>query len=134
MLGAHGKFVRYLPQNQYCYRATCYDTTRKIARELNLPKESYTISFQSRLGKDPWLQPYTDQELIKLAERGIKKVLVFSPSFVADCLETLYEISIEYNNLFMEHGGELVKLIESLNSHPRWIDALQDLIQQKMRD
>lgn len=119
--------------NNHCYRATCYDTTRKIAGELNLARESYTISFQSRLGRDPWLTPYTDHELIKLAKSGVKKVLVFSPSFVADCLETLYEISIEYNTLFQEHGGEKVQLIESLNGHPRWIATLKDIVEQNVK-
>ncbi len=119
--------------NNHCYRATCYDTTRKIAGKLNLSEDSYTISFQSRLGKDPWLKPYTDHELIKLAENGVKKILVFSPSFVADCLETLYEISIEYNALFQEHGGEKVQLIESLNGHPRWIATLKDIVEQNVK-
>ncbi len=119
--------------NRHCYRATCYDTTRKIAHELNLPEKNYTISFQSRLGKDPWLRPYTDHELIRLAQSGVKKILVFSPSFVADCLETLYEISIEYNALFQEHGGEQVQLIESLNGHPRWIATLKDIIEQNVK-
>ncbi|PCH98093.1 MAG: ferrochelatase [Bacteroidetes bacterium] len=116
--------------NHHCYRATCYDTTRKIVKELNLAENFYTISFQSRLGKDPWLKPYTDHELIKLAQSGVKRILVFSPSFVADCLETLYEISIEYNELFQEHGGEKVQLIESLNGLPRWIATLKDIVEQ----
>jgi protoporphyrin/coproporphyrin ferrochelatase len=113
--------------NQFCYKATCYATTRLIVEKLNLPKEKYTVCFQSRLDKD-WLEPFTDKVIIEQAKKGAKKILVFSPAFVADCLETLIEIGFEYQKLFEEHGGEKVQLVESLNDHPMWIETLKNLV------
>ena len=114
--------------NQYCYKATCYETARMIAAQLNIAKEKCTICFQSRLGKDPWIQPYSDKVIIEKARSGIKKMLVLSPAFVADCLETVYEIGIEYAELFKENGGEELQLVECLNSHPSWIAALKEIV------
>ena len=116
--------------NQFCYKATCYATTRLIAEKLNLPKEKYTVCFQSRLDKD-WLEPFADKVIIEQAKKGARKLLVFSPAFVADCLETLVEIGIEYQKLFEEHGGEKVQLVESLNDHPMWIVTLKNIILEK---
>ena len=116
--------------NQFCYKATCYATTRLIAEKLNLPKEKYTVCFQSRLDKN-WLEPFADKVVIEQAKKGAKKLLVFSPSFVADCLETLIEIGVEYQNLFEEHGGEKVQLVESLNDHPMWVETLKKMILEK---
>jgi len=113
--------------NQFCYKATCYATTRLIAQKLDLPKEKYTVCFQSRLDKK-WLEPFADKVVIEQAKRGAKKLLVFSPSFVADCLETLIEIGVEYQKLFKEHGGEKVQLVESLNDQPQWIETLKEMI------
>ncbi len=113
--------------NKFCYKAACYATTRLLAAKLNLSKEKYTVCFQSRLDKD-WLEPFTDKIIIKKAEEGAKKLLVFSPAFVADCLETVVEIGIEYQKLFEEHGGEKVQLVESLNDHPMWIETLKNLV------
>jgi ferrochelatase len=113
--------------NKYCYKAVCYATTRLIAERLNIPKEKYTVCFQSRLDKD-WLEPFSDKVVIEQAKKGAKKLLVFSPAFVADCLETTIEIGLEYQQLFEEHGGEKVQLVESLNDHPIWIDALKNLV------
>ncbi len=113
--------------NKFCYKAACYATTRLLAAKLNLLKENYTVCFQSRLDKD-WLEPFTDKIIIQKAKEGAKKLLVFSPAFVADCLETNVEIGIEYQKLFSEHGGEKVQLVESLNDHPMWIDTLKKLI------
>lgn len=113
--------------NQHCYKATCYATTRLIAGRLNLPKEKYTVCFQSRLDKK-WLEPFTDKVIIEQAKKGAKKLLVFSPAFVADCLETLIEIGVEYQKLFEEHGGEKVQLVESLNDHPMWIETLKKIV------
>jgi ferrochelatase len=115
--------------NKYCYKAACYATTRKLASKLNLPKERYTVCFQSRLDKD-WLEPFTDKVIIEKAKEGAKKLLVFSPAFVADCLETTVEIGYEYQLLFEEHGGEKIQLVESLNDHPMWIDALKEMVLQ----
>ena len=115
--------------NQFCYKATCYATTRLIAEKLKLRPEMYTVCFQSRLDKN-WLEPFADKVIIELAKKGAKKLLVFSPAFVADCLETLIEIGIEYQKLFEEHGGEKVQLVESLNDHPMWVNTLKEIIIQ----
>lgn len=113
--------------NKYCYKATCYATTRLVAQKLNLPKEKYTVCFQSRLDKN-WLEPFADKVIIEQAKKGAKRLLVFSPAFVADCLETLIEIGVEYQKLFKEHGGEKVQLVESLNDHPMWISTLKEMV------
>ena len=84
--------------------------------------------FQSRLGRDPWLEPYAEETIIKLAKSGIKKMLVFSPAFVSDCLETTIEIAEEYQEVFEENGGEKIQLVESLNSNDYWVNALVDII------
>ena len=86
-------------ENKYCYKAQCYATTRELAQRLNIPPEKYTVSFQSRLDKK-WLTPFSDKVIIEQAKRGAKKLLVFSPAFVADCLETVIEIGDEYQVLF----------------------------------
>ena len=99
-----------------------------MALELGIAKENYTVCFQSRLGKEPWVQPYTTDVLKKLASEGKKRLLVFSPAFVADCLETLYEITVEYQEEFKELGGEHVQLVESLNDHPKFIEALAEMV------
>lgn len=114
-------------ENKYCYKATCFATTRLLAEGLGIPEENYTICFQSRLDKR-WLEPFADKIVLEQAARGAKKLLVFSPSFVADCLETTIEISDEYQQLFVEHGGEKIQLVESLNDHPEWINALEQLV------
>jgi len=111
-------------KNQYCYRANCFKTTQLIVKKLNLPKEKYTICFQSRLGRSEWIKPYTDHVLKQRAALGDKRLLVFSPAFVADCLETLHEIGTEYNDAFRSYGGEKVELVPSLNSGDKWVEAL----------
>ncbi len=113
--------------NKYCYKATCYATTRLLAEKLNIPKEKYTVCFQSRLDKR-WLEPFSDKVVEDCAKKGMKKLLVFSPAFTADCLETTIEIGEEYQEIFEEHGGEKVQLVESLNDHPRWIQCLKELV------
>lgn len=114
--------------NKFCYSAQGHDTAKLIAAKLGIKREDYTVCFQSRLGKEPWMQPYTTDVLKKLAGEGKKRLLVFSPAFVADCLETIYEISVEYNEEFQEMGGEHVQLVESLNDDPKFIDLLEDLV------
>jgi ferrochelatase len=113
--------------NQFCYKATCYATTRLIVDKLKLTTEKFAVCFQSRLDKK-WLKPFTDKVIVEQAKKGAKKLLIFSPAFVADCLETLVEIGIEYQKLFEEHGGEKVQLVESLNDHPMWIETLKNLV------
>lgn len=114
--------------NPYCYLSHCYATTRAITEKLNLPKDKFTVCFQSRLGKTPWIQPYTSDTLHKLAESGAKRILVFSPAFVADCIETIDEIQVEYANEFKALGGEEVHMVESLNRNPKWIETLRRLV------
>jgi ferrochelatase len=117
--------------NKFCYSAQCHQTAKLIAEELNLSDDKHSLCFQSRLGNDPWMQPYTSDVLKELAGKGVKRILVLCPAFVADCLETLFEISFEYQEEFEELGGEKVQLVESLNDNPAWIDALEDIILNK---
>ena len=116
--------------NKYCYKATCFATTRLLAEKLGIPEEKYTVAFQSRLN-DKWLEPFSDKVVEERAKKGDKKLLAFSPAFVADCLETTVEIGIEYQEIFEEHGGEEVQLVESLNDHPLWIEALEDMVKER---
>lgn len=113
--------------NKFCYSAQCHNTAKLLAEKLGLSRENYSVCYQSRLGKEPWIQPYTTDVLKRLAEEGKKRLLVFSPAFVADCLETVYEITVEYNEEFKELGGEHVQLVESLNDDPRFIDVLAEM-------
>lgn len=117
-------------ENKYCYKATCYATTRLLAERLNIPENKYTVGFQSRLD-NKWLEPFSDEVIKERAEKGDKKILAFSPAFIADCLETTVEIGIEYQEIFEEHGGEKVQLVESLNDHPLWIDCLEDMVRSR---
>ena len=114
--------------NKFCYSAQCHDTARLIAGKLGIPKDKYTICFQSRLGKDPWVKPYTSEVIKELAAKGVKSLLVFCPAFVADCLETVYEVTVEYGDEFKALGGERVQLVESLNDKPLWIEAMGRLV------
>lgn len=114
--------------NPFCYLSQCYATTRAIAQKIGLPEDKYTVCFQSRLGKTPWIQPYTSDTLHDLANKGVKRLLVFSPAFVSDCIETLDEIQVEYANEFKELGGEEVVMVKSLNDNPRWIQSLKRLV------
>ncbi|GAA4097189.1 ferrochelatase [Mucilaginibacter panaciglaebae] len=111
--------------NKFCYSAQSYDTARLIAAKLGLPRGKYTVCFQSRLGNDPWVQPYTSEIIKTLANEGKKRLLVFCPAFVADCLETVYEVTEEYGGEFKALGGEHVQLVESLNDSPLFIDLLE---------
>lgn len=118
------------PAHEYCYRHQCIETTRLVVEKLHIPSEKYTISFQSRLGMDRWLQPPTDNTINNLANRGIKKLAVVTPAFVADCLETLEEIGIEAKNEFLKRGGEEFKSIPCLNDDQMWVDAILQWIRE----
>jgi ferrochelatase len=118
----------YHDRNRFCYRAQCFQTARLIANELNLPDDQYTVTFQSRLGNDPWIKPYTDEVLKGFPKEGKKSVLVFSPAFVSDCLETTIEVGEEFKEEFEEAGGERWDLVESLNDNKDWIDTLKSLV------
>ncbi len=115
-------------KNRYCYRAQCFYTSRQLAERLGLKEGDYTTTFQSRLGKDPWVKPYTDIFLKELPPKGIKKVLAFSPAFVSDCLETTLEVGEEFKEEFEEAGGEVWDLVPSLNISSIWIECLEDLV------
>lgn len=129
LLSFHGLPERQLiPNSKLCYSAECRRTAAAIVEKLAIPEGRYTVCYQSRLGKQPWIQPYTSDCIKRCAEKGYKKVLVFCPSFVCDCLETIHEIGVEYADEFKEYGGEQLDLVEGLNAHPKWIDALKEII------
>jgi ferrochelatase len=113
--------------NRYCYKAACYATTRSLVKKLNIPKEKYTVCFQSRLNKK-WLEPFSDKVIVELARKGAKKLLVFSPAFVADCLETTVEIAHDYLQIFKSNGGEHLQLVESLNDSPDWVEVIKNMV------
>ncbi len=118
-------------ENFLCYKATCFATTRLIAEGLGINESQYTVCFQSRLGKG-WIEPFSDQVIREQAQKGAKKLLVFSPAFVADCLETTIEIGEEYQELFEELGGEKIQLVPSLNDSEIWIDALEEIVNSRL--
>ncbi|WP_424962487.1 ferrochelatase [Ekhidna sp.] len=115
--------------NRYCYRAQCFETTRLVTAKLGIKNEDYTVCFQSRLGKDPWVKPYTEDVLKELAKNDKKKVLAFSPAFVSDCLETTIEVGQEYQEEFLEAGGEKWDLVPSLNKEDKWVECLKELVE-----
>jgi ferrochelatase len=119
--------LKYDDANHFCYRAACYQTTRSILNGLTTGTAEVYTSFQSRFGRN-WLEPFTDKTLQLIAQCGKRKVLVVSPSFVADCLETKIEIEVEYTELFRESGGGEITLVPSLNSDPEWAGFLAELI------
>lgn len=116
------------PAHATCYRHQCAMTVEKFVKAAGLTPDKYRITFQSRLGREPWLQPYTDQTLEQLAEDGHKNVKVICPAFTADCLETLEEIAVEGRETFIEAGGESYEQIPCLNTHPRFIEFLADRV------
>ena len=116
--------------HETCYRHQCLTTMRLTAEALQLPKEKHSYSFQSRLGRDPWLKPYTDFRLKDMPNEGIKKLLVICPAFVSDCLETLEEIAIRGKEDFMEAGGESYDMIPCLNTDPLWVDAVSKWVKE----
>lgn len=118
-------------ENKFCYKATCYATTRLIAEKMGLTENQYTVCFQSRLDKK-WLTPFSDKVVEEWGKKGAKKLLVFSPAFVADCLETLIEIGDEYQEIFEEHGGDKVQLVPSSNTHPAFVAGLTKLIRAQL--
>jgi ferrochelatase len=116
--------------NRDCYRAQCFATTRSLARALELGPDEHSLSFQSRLGRTPWIQPYTDRVLPELATCGVKRLAVVCPAFVADCLETLEEIAIRGREQWLELGGEALELVPSLNAEPAWVEAVAAMIRR----
>src|SRR6266478_5089802 len=114
------------PAHATCYRAQCFKTAEAFVKRAGVTK--YSVAFQSRLGRDPWLKPYTDHELVRLPKDGIKNLLVICPAFVSDCLETLEEIAMRGRETFLEAGGKDFALIPCLNEHPLWIASLEKMI------
>lgn len=114
--------------NRNCYRAQCFATAHALAGRLALPEGEWSISFQSRLGRTPWIRPYTDERLVELAKAGVERLAVMCPAFVADCLETLEEIGIRAEADFKAAGGKALRLVPSLNAHPAWVDAVVGLV------
>jgi ferrochelatase len=111
-----------------CYRAQCFKTVAAFVKLAAVPGGKYSVAFQSRLGRDPWLKPYTDYELLRFASQGIKKLLVICPAFVSDCLETLEEIGIRGREAFLNAGGTELTQIPCLNEHPLWLEALEGMV------
>lgn len=115
------------PAHATCYRAQCFRTVAAFVKQAGVPAGKFSISFQSRLGRDPWLKPYTDLELAEFPKRGIRKLLVLCPAFVSDCLETLEEIAIRGRETFLAAGGKEFAQIPCLNEEPQWLDALEKM-------
>jgi protoporphyrin/coproporphyrin ferrochelatase len=116
------------PAHEFCYRHQCYETTKQVVQYLGIPEGKYSQTFQSRLAGDKWLTPYTDVEINKMPEKGIKKLAVVTPAFVSDCLETLEEIAMEANHQFKEHGGEEFMAIPCMNDDDEWCETVADWI------
>jgi ferrochelatase len=127
----HGIPKRYL-LNGDPYHCECYKTSRLLAENLGLNEEEYLVTFQSRFGREEWLQPYTDKTLIALAEQGIKSVQLVCPGFSADCLETIEEIEVENRDYFLEAGGSRYEYIQALNAESSHIDMMEKLLEQHL--
>ena len=127
----HGMPFRYLKEGDpyYCF---CHKTARLVAEELKIEKEKYRLAFQSRFGREEWLKPYVDEEIIKFAKNGVKKLHIISPGFSVDCLETLEEIQIQYKELFTENGGEDLVYIPCLNSNDDQINMLHSIVKENI--
>ena len=122
------------PAHATCYRAQALATVAAFVQRTGLPKQKYSVAFQSRLGREPWLTPDTDRVLTRLPAQGIKKLLVICPAFVSDCLETLEEIGLRGRESFQNAGGENLTLIPCLNSHPEWINALEKILKKRVQN
>jgi protoporphyrin/coproporphyrin ferrochelatase len=121
-----------VPENRACYRAQCFATAHALATHLALTEGSWSVSFQSRLGRTPWIHPYTDVVIPRLAVEGKKRLVVFSPAFVADCLETVEEIGMRAKAQFVAAGGEQLTLVPSLNATPAWVEAVVALARRQV--
>ncbi|MCK6503626.1 ferrochelatase [Myxococcota bacterium] len=117
------------PHNRQCYRAQCFATSRLLAGALGLSEDGWSVAFQSRLGRVPWIRPYTDEVLQALAARGVKRLAVLTPSFTADCLETLEEIAMTGRDTFLAAGGQDFRMVPCVNAHPRWVQAVAAMVQ-----
>ncbi|WP_313806151.1 ferrochelatase [Flavobacterium sp.] len=116
------------PEAEFCYRTHCYETTRLVVEQLQIPEDKYYVTFQSRLAGDKWLEPYTDVVINDYPKQGVKKIAVVTPAFVTDCLETLEEIAMRANEEFIENGGEQFLTIPCLNDDDHWCDVVANWI------
>jgi ferrochelatase len=132
-LASAGCCDRIVDANRHCYRAQCFATARLLAAELGLAAGTWSVSFQSRLGRTPWIRPYTDVVIPELAAKGTKRLAVFCPAFTADCLETLEEIGMRARAQFKGAGGTELTLVPSLNATPAWVDAVIGLVEGQAR-
>jgi len=119
------------PAHEFCYRHQCIKTTTLVTSVLQLPKNKFELSFQSRLGRDKWLTPYTAQRLSELPKEGVTKLLVVCPAFVSECLETLEEIAEQGKEIFLHAGGESFTMIPCLNVHPLWVKSIAKWIREQ---
>ena len=117
--------------NAFCYRAQCYQTSARIAAKLNWQPDQYTVTFQSRLGRTPWIKPYTDLVLPELYQKGVRNIAIACPSFVADCLETLEEINLRAREDWHKLGGENFIFVPCINDHPMWVRGLAEMVTQQ---
>lgn len=120
------------PSHKFCYRHQCFKTTELVIEKLGIPKEKTVVTFQSRLGNDKWIEPYTDETLENLPKKGIKNLAICCPAFVSDCLETLEEISVEGREEFLHAGGENFHYLACLNDEDRWIEVVKTLCEEKL--
>ena len=127
----HGIPQRYFKAGDP-YHCHCIKTARLLKEELKWPDNKILVTFQSRFGPEPWLQPYTDKTIIELAKSGKKRIAVIAPGFISDCLETLEELNVEARELFIEHGGESFQYIPCLNDNKFSIKFLNNLIKQNL--
>lgn len=116
--------------NRFCYRAQCFATSRALAAALGLSEGSWENAFQSRLGRTPWIRPYTDERVVELARSGVRRLAVLTPSFVADCLETLEEIGIRARESFVAAGGADLLAVPCVNAHPVWADGVVRIVRE----
>jgi ferrochelatase len=129
-LKSEGCCDRIVEANRNCYRAQCFATARALASGLRIPEDRCIVCFQSRLGRTPWIRPYTDEVVVRLAQRGVKRALILSSAFVADCLETLEELGMRAADSFKAHGGDTLRLVPSLNADDAWADGVVSLARE----
>ena len=115
--------------NHHCYKAACYETTKLLLNKLNINPDKTITAFQSRLSSN-WVKPFSDKVIEDFAENGVKNILVVSPSFTGDCLETIFEIGVEYEELFIEKGGQKLDYVPSLNSNDNWVKCIEGMVRK----
>ena len=125
--------VRSASGTPYCYLTSCNETTRLIAARAQLAEGTFETVFQSNMSNN-WQGPFASRVIEEKARSGCKKILIVAPSFVADCLETSLELGVEYRQMFIDHGGEDLTLVESLNTHPEWIRCLESICMEHLKE